>query len=357
LGGYDQARVAGDFKSFEVDPELKSPFLQVKGLDWKESDQDTVNLMPDYTEYIWALPEPYSSWLQVPEDTYNKFVEAANSSGDVVYNSTTNSYQYYSIPDGEFVITLNNGMKTTIPAQDLLFHPWDYNDDGSIQVLNNSYYEALLWWANDPNSALSLGQPFMKQKLFVADWDAGKFYMADAMKDKQVATNIQSLCAPTTGVPPPPPPPPHPDPGPNVAAIAGGVIGGVGGLAAIVLIVWFVRRKKKATQQAVPEVSEPSDRTSSLPPKYAVASAYPASEPSVRYRSPPPQEMASPPQSPTPQMASYAQSKTTSEGSSSGYWSHQPVGPTNYVQNGISSVSGPLEMPTNYDERSSISKY
>lgn len=360
LGGYDEARVAGEFTAFEVHDELKRPYLQITGIEWARSEQDSVSLMPNDTKSLWALPEPYTPYLYVPEDSYFKFVELANSSGDVIfdsYDSDVSLYRFYSVPEGEVIITLNNGMATTILLQDLFYYPYNYNEDGVMQILNDSYYMSLLWPDDSSNGALYLGRPFMDQKMFVADWDAGKFYMADAVKDEQTDTNIKSLCTPSATSTPP-----RPDSGPDIPAIAGGIAGGVGGLLVIGLVAWFVlKRKKKAKQQAMPEVSESSNQVSSPPPKYASAGTYPVSEAPGRYASPPPQhmppqEMASPPRSPPPQVASYMQSPMISQGTSPGHWSGQPADSTYHAGKGFTPTSGPLEMPTDYDDRFATSK-
>lgn len=357
LGGYDEARVAGEFTAFEVHDELKRPYLQITDIEWARSEQDFVSLMPNDTKSLWALPEPYTPYLYVPEDSYFKFVELANSSGDVIFD------RFYSVPDGEVIITLNNGMETTIPLQDLFYHPYEYDEDGVYQILNDSYHLSMLWPDERTNGPLYLGRPFMDQKMFVADWDAGKFYMADAVKDEQAATNIKSLCTPAAiTTPRTTTTPPRPTSGSDIPAIAGGVAGGVGGLLVIGLVAWFMlKRKKKAKQQAIPEVSEPSNRVSSPPPKYPTAGTYPISEAPERYASPPPQhmspqEMASPPRSPPPQAASHMQSPMISQGTSSGHWSGQPAEPMYNAGNGFTPTSGPLEMPADYDERSATSK-
>ena len=359
LGGYDEARVAGEFTVFEVDKELKRPFLEVTGISWERTNQDRIDLMPNSSRSMWALPEPVSYYLDVPEESYYKFVDAANFSGDAIYNSTSGNYQFPSVPDGELVITLNNGMKTTISAEELFLHPQKYSSSGVMQVTNDSYYLDRLWPKDNPSSTLFLGLPFMSQKVFVADWDAGKFYMADAVKEEQTTTTVRPLCTSTTTVPtsPPPTPPLDSGRGPNVPAIVGGVVGGVGGLLVIGSIAWFMlRKKKKPAQQATPEVCEPHYRVSSPPPKYATSAVYPLSEPrETNYTPPlqrmPPQEMASPPHSPAPQVASYMQSPTRSEVASSDYWIDHPVSPANHGDNRFTALSGPLEMPVNYDER------
>ncbi|KAK5094872.1 hypothetical protein LTR70_003814 [Exophiala xenobiotica] len=366
LGGYDEARVAGEFTAFEVNDERKRPYLQITGIEWARSKQDSVNLMPNNTKSLWALPEPYTSSFYVPEDSYFKFVELANSSGDVTFDRYYNDvslYRFYSVPEGEVIITLNNGMETTIPLQDLFYHPYNYTEDGIMQTLNDSYYLSLLWPDQSSNGLLYLGQPFMDQKMFVADWDAGKFYMADVVRDELAATNIKLLCTPPTiTTPRTTATPPRPDSGPDIPAIAGGVAGGVGGLLVIGLVAWFMlKRKKKAKQQAIPEMSESSNRVSAPPPKYATAGTYPISEAPERCASPPPQhmppqEMASPPRSPPPQVASHMQSPMISQGPSSGHWSGQPADPSYNAPSGFTPTSGPLEMPADYDERSATSK-
>jgi len=347
LGGYDEARVAGEFTAFDVDQETKSPYVQVTGIAWETINQDSIDLMPNASQAVWALPEPRNYYVGVPGESYLKFLDATNSSGKVIYNSTSGWVNFPTIPDGDFVVTLNNGMKTTIPAKDLFLHPQDYDSNGVMQNSNDSYYVDRLMPQINPSSALYLGLPFMNQKMFVADWDAGKFYMADAVKDEQTTTNVRPLCTSSTTVPPSPPPSPspHPDSGPNIPAIAGGVGGGVGGLILIGLIAWFVLRKKKnAQEQATPEVSEPPYQVSSPPPKYATSSVHPVSDPRESYFSPPPQhippqEMASPLHSPPQQVAS------------PDYWNNHPAGPGNHREKRVAAISGPLEMPADYDER------
>ncbi|KAK5077661.1 hypothetical protein LTR70_009541 [Exophiala xenobiotica] len=395
IGGYDEDRVAGEFTSFDTNEQLGvGPYVEITGMDWESSTGNITNLMPNNTRSMRATLEPAYHWLEMPNESYLKFAAATNST---FYNETSGFYQYYQWPEGNLTITLSNGLRTTIPQTDLFEYPTYFNDRGYLEVLNKTYLHTSVTWTgplDDLNSVaypLWLGQPFMTQKLLVTDWDGGTFYLADAIRTdlgpgarslKPLCTGGVSPSATPTTLPPLPSATSNSDNGKgsdddgepnnstNVGAIAGGVVGGVAGLAIIgILAFCLVRRRKKQRrvsegqqQQYFPEVAEAPYRNelSSPPPKYISGGVYEADnattpDPSQRYASSLAQTGGTQnPSSPRSELGTTSPSPWDGEHASgrAGLATEMSTRQHGMLSgNKFSATSGPLEMPENYDER------
>lgn len=367
LGGYDEARVDGAFQQFEVDKDTKDLYVQITKMEFKNSTK-TSDLMGGVSR-IWAYIEPYAEVVTLPKASYNSWINATMGQ----YSNVSSRYEWPSIPDGDLIITFNNGHKTTIPAEDLFRRPTAYNAEGTLTVTNTTKYYQRVSQKSDKTDMI-LGMPFLTQKILVTDWDKGTFSLANAIKTKMSNSerDIKPLCLPA-GEPIPASPGPTPEPKrSNVAAIAGGVGGGVGGLLVIGLIAFFVLRKRKnqrkaqAEAQAVRAVSETQQYPAGDPPKYPSVGVYetgqagaPMNAAAPVYAAQPISELQSPqPTSPQTMHAqpSWRESRTdgyndnstvvnsTTSGSERNYNSRSPLD-SSY----IGATSGPLELPSSHE--------
>jgi len=385
LGGYDQDRVGSAFTTYDVGWRSASGtpipmHLEVTGLDWEFSAGNSTNLFPNDTTTLDVSLEPYVDYVELPYDSFAIFSNYYN----VSYNYTTGSYVFNDWPTGNLIITLKDGSKTTIPSDDLFDWPVGYDDRGYLEYTNYTYYTSKVSTGyGTGGSYLYFGQPFLSQKVIVADFEAGKYHIADAVKQDlgPGARNLQPLC--TGGTPIPNGTVPtnstivhEPKKKTNVAAIAGGVGGGVGGLLIIAGIIFFlVRRKKKQNREDVPylpeviHASETPYRGSTVspaPPKYMKSGVYETvkqdyAEPQ-RFSSPPPQTIRL-----TPGVSSMGTPR--SDGARTSTWGGSTPGNRRSVAglsstdhnsqyemsagNRFAATSGPIEMPSEYeyDER------
>lgn len=379
LGGYDDDRRGSAFIEMPVE-DHQPLYIEVTGLDWEHSSGKVTDLMPNDTARMIGALEPFFDWIDLPFESYSTFHDITNGT----YNYTLGRYIYEKKPTGTLIVTLSNGMKTTIPSDDLFDYPEAYDEKGRLGSTTYDYQEAKVYSSlTYPEGVLWFGQPFLTQKLLVTDFENGRYFLADAVKQDlgSGARNLKPLC--TGG--PPPAGETYTDPAilgtpkkkMNVAAIAGGVGGGIGGLLVIALIAFFVLRRRKQKNQAaaqrvpyLPEVTqtqtEPPCRGSTMspPPKYMTSGVYETGiseqQQPQRYQSPPPHqshlhpvssELASP-RSDTGTASQWGGSdnRTSQAGvSASGNDSKYEMS----SENRFTAVSGPFEMPNEYgyDER------
>ena len=345
-------------------------YLDIQGLEWEFNAGNSTDLMPNDTTTLGATLDPFFDYIGLPYDSMAIIVSAYNAT----WNYTAGRYMFDTWPDGNLIVTLADGSRTVIPSDDLFDWPRQYDDRGYLGFTPDMYYTPKIMETSyyTAGSYLWFGQPFLTQKVIVADFDNGKYHIADAVKQDlgTTASNVKPLCTggPASTSPPPlPPPPVVKKKSTNVAAIAGGVAGGVGGFLIVALIAFFVlrRRKQKKVQQQVPYLaevtqiqSEPSYRGSTMspPPKYMTGRAYETgsdSQQQQRYQSPPPQ----------PTQFNLAGSEIASPKSDSGTISQWGGSDKKMSQAGVSgndskyemssdnrftATSGPIEMPSAY---------
>lgn len=366
-------------------------YLEVTGLEWEFSAGNLTDLMPNDTTKLDVTLEPFRDYITLPYDSMALIVEAYNAT----YNYTAERYMFDDWPTGNLVVTLAGGEKTVVPAEDLFDWPVQYDSRGYLEYTPDYYYTPKLRSTSYYTGGyyLTFGQPFLTQKVIVADFENGKYHIADAVKQDlgSGARNLKPLCTGgatfSNGSTTPSPTPLPPKDKVNVAAIAGGVGGGVGGLLVIALIAFFVLRRRKQKKQAgsqqqvpyLPEVTqtqvEPPYRgqTMSPPPKYMTSGVYETGvseqqqqqqqpQQPYRYQSPPPQqaylspggsELASP-RSENGTMSQWGGSGTdTVTGISADPRLSQVGGSDSKYEmsseNRFTATSGPFEMPHEYD--------
>lgn len=318
LGGYDEARVGSDFATYKTEERYNgawpaTTYLEIKGLEWEYNPGNSTNLMPSDATTIGATLEPYWDAVYLPTASMDIIAESFEST----YNSTIGTYMFEDFPVGNLIVTLVDDTRTIIPADDLFDYPTYYDDQGTETYSYSDDYSYLyaskIFDTSDyaGDYLLTLGLPFLSQKVIVADFDNGEYHMADAVKHDlgSGARSLKPLC--TGGAlagssnKTEPIDPKLVKKSTNVGAIAGGVVGSVAGLIIIALIAFFVLRRRKQKQSAedqqqipyLPEVTqtqyEPPHRGSTIspPPKYMTSRVCESgvdSQQPQRHRSPPP---------------------------------------------------------------------
>ncbi|KAL2811957.1 hypothetical protein BJX63DRAFT_263887 [Aspergillus granulosus] len=121
-------------------------------------------------------------------------------------------------------------------------------------------WSATMAWCMDPDNPTTLYRSFVGTQLTLVPVDDG--FTTDDLDDitttSTTATTTSSSTFITTTTTEPDPahtvdPEPEDD-GPNVGAIAGGVVGGVAGLALILLAAWFILRRQKKKNAELREI-------------------------------------------------------------------------------------------------------
>jgi hypothetical protein len=281
IGGYDAARVDGDFVEFPIkqwNPQQTCP-LQVTITDIAYSGQ---SLFANSTETIVACVEPSTQRNVFTQDITFAFANATGQNSSFYKGMT---YPASNPPTGNMTITLNNNYTTTIPSNELFNLLRGSDPNGRYAVINNTVVEAGVGDNRkaDPNTIVpTLGGLFLTFNYLIVDYDQSTFKLAPAVKSSVSvgSPNLKTLCTPTAS----------PKSGSvalvtcivkpllseralisgfnrssHAGAIAGGVVGGVVGLAAIaVLAIIFYRRHHKKQDERKPSFA-PSELQNTEP--------------------------------------------------------------------------------------------
>lgn len=250
FGGYDQARVGSDFVAVDPNQDM------IIGLEWQHADNITTNLMPnDVTELSFTF-ETANDYLLLPTESSTLFRKTLD--GTLMDDGSENDFAYDAIPPGQLVVTLSNGNKTLIPATDLFQNPQWYNDEGSMTITNSSIFmDKIVSDADNASMSVLLGEPFLTQYVLVVDFANDAYYLADAVQ-KDLGTgaqDLQYLCTDDSEAEA------QRHRKKKIAAIAGGVVGGVVALAIIAALAFVLRQRRQ--KQVARSKSGATDPTSS----------------------------------------------------------------------------------------------
>lgn len=153
-----------------------------------ESNGASTSVMPNGTRSLAAAIDPYYSALNLPAESILAFLNATGTywtkDGYGLYNSS-------APPVGNLIITLSDGQRTTIPAEDLYQFPAGFNEQGVAEAVSKTT-QILLMTEKIEGVPNRLGLPFLTQKYFVSDYDQDAFYMAVADKSFS-GTSARSL--------------------------------------------------------------------------------------------------------------------------------------------------------------------
>lgn len=283
LGGYGDRYYTGKLITAPPRRPWLRPQYNVSGLVW-QTQNTTLDLIAasgiNMTEGFQADIDPYFLDIVLPDAMFWAFGNATNASFTSMYNVPYLTYNASNIPAGNLVVTLDNGLKTTIPNH-ALFDPPAY-DNAVFEGLRNGSadpaYALILnfgaggpGFANVTNVAL-FGMPYAAFVYIVRDYERHLDSIANADPNAfpdGPNTIICPLATPNSSnssnssIPANLSKHNHHSPS-HVGAIAGGVIGGVIGVAALLGLAWFVfaihkRKKKRAAAQSGRTTTKPAE--------------------------------------------------------------------------------------------------
>ncbi|KIW13513.1 hypothetical protein PV08_08701 [Exophiala spinifera] len=271
VGGYDNARVAGDF--FTDVSTLECPVcLQIQDLSWA-TENGTIGLTNATTNNFQVSLNPISNSIQIPQELFKAFGIATNGTYDQQLETYT--YAGLSPPVGNLSFTIKGGYKTSIPANELFRFHGEYNSEGELVIANDTYQQAFVYsYTNQDTSDLhytyTWGLPFLTMNYLILDVEQQQFRLSEAIRQdfgKEGGVFPRKLCSD---------PPVGPGGGgdgggdgggTNIGAIVGGVVGGVAGLSLLVLGVfclWRLRRRRSSSTRGTS-----TRRVPALPMTYA----------------------------------------------------------------------------------------
>lgn len=264
IGGYDPARVAGNFTTFPLGNwTLQQPCplqVTVSSIMYNQPNGSTELLT---SENMVACIEPFQDHLTFTPDVVQNF---ANVTG---YNSSYGGLTYPTAqaPDGNLTITLENNYSTVVPNSELVALKRGSDQLGHYAIINSSIVETEIEYnaQSDPTTVQpTLGGIYLTFNYLVVDYESGQFQLAPAVQANQptISQAIKAICTQT------PTPTPSSSPIPkntssNTGAIVGGTIGGVAGLAIIGVLAFLLRRHRQRQRQhlAAESTIAPSERT------------------------------------------------------------------------------------------------
>ena len=260
IGGYEPARVAGDFTTFPLgDWSLQQPCplqITIRSILYNRPNGISESLT---SEDIIACVEPFHDHLTFTPAVAAKFANVTS------YNSSYPGLTYPTnkAPDGNLTIILENNYTTVIPNSELVTLKRGSDQFGHYAITNSSIVEAEIVYnaQSDPTTVQPiLGGTYLTFNYLVVDYESGQFQLAPAVQGDQ-ATGSQPLKAICTQTPIS-----NNKAGDNsrkIGAIAGGTIGGVVGLAVIGGLIYLLHRHRRPRQhpQGPESMIAPSDRT------------------------------------------------------------------------------------------------
>lgn len=249
VGGYSEQFYEGQLYSQQASPTWCPACFNVTGMRWQDSN-GSLDLLSSLSQRSFiATVDPYQPYLVLPADSFAAVQNRTQASIGTQYSVL--SYLTSDVPDGELVITLENGLETTVPNY-ALFDPPAY-DGGLLQSgrNNSEVYGLMTSWdlvtgvAGTDNVGI-LGVPYAAFTYIIRDYERNNVSIAKAANITAATFpgNFTTICSTNPAASSKTKGSGHSS---HAGAIAGGVIGGVVGLALICLAVWwfFFRNKKK----------------------------------------------------------------------------------------------------------------
>ncbi|KIW97373.1 uncharacterized protein Z519_02765 [Cladophialophora bantiana CBS 173.52] len=278
VGGYDTTRINGTLTTFTSQKQCEMCVI-ITSLVY-EDETGSTNLFSNSSESLQVNLQPSERSLNVPQNVWENFKTATNG----VYNDSYLTYPSTAVPTGNLVATLQNGYKTTIPAEELFYYPRNYNDDGQYTVIDNTYKIATLFNTTNDGYVLDWGIPYMTMNYIIADYKRSQFKMAPAIRTDFESQGggyaLQASCDPITSTTASATSSTavnsatatgsaastshDSSSNKNVGPIVGGVVGGVLGLILIVggLALLFYRSRRRRSAPGAPgEHGQPSMTT------------------------------------------------------------------------------------------------
>ncbi|KAF2177629.1 hypothetical protein K469DRAFT_356510 [Zopfia rhizophila CBS 207.26] len=242
IGGYDQARINGEFSTFPVG----LPLIRA-------GSDEIIACVEPATQRSVFTPEIATTFAQITGQNSTLYPKGMH-------------YNVSERPMGDMTITLSNGYQTTISNEEL-FTPLRGSDkNGRYAITNDSIVEAGVAdnRKNDPGDVTpTLGGLFLTFNYLVVDYAKGEFRLAPAVAatNDNVSPNPTTICTPSDSAAPAPIPTSSDKPGGskmNVGAIAGGTVGGLASVAILAGLGFLLfRRRRQAQKSATVEMPSP----------------------------------------------------------------------------------------------------
>ena len=259
IGGYDPARVAGDFATFPVGIwSLQQPCplqVTVRDVIYKRQNGASESLI---SENMVACIEPFHEHLTLTPAAVERFANVTN------YNSSYPGLTYPSAqaPDGDLTIVLENNYTTVIPNSELFTLKRGSDQLGHYAITNSSIVETPITYnaQSDPTTIQpTLSGIYLTFNYLVVDYESGQFQLAPAVQGNQPtgSESLEAICTQT---------PASHNGSTKTGAIVGGTVGGVIGVAVIGLLVFLLRRYRRRQRHPYPPAPE-----STIAPSYRTA--------------------------------------------------------------------------------------
>lgn len=256
VGGYDASRIAEKLTTFPLGTwtnQQPCPLqVTVSEILYSATDGFNYSLFQTASDGVTGCIEPQQQRFTFLPSMVKRFASLT------AYNSSYPGLVFPTDfrPSGTLQIKLDNGYTTTIP-NDHLFTPKRGSDqNGQYVVTNSSILETGIAYNVDDADAdvqLILGGLFLTYNYLVVDYDNNEFQMAPTVQgDQGSGAEIATVCKPTPSTTGPVSRQTHTsgtDGTSRAAAIGGGTVGGVVGLAAIAASWYFLARKRRRGRQ------------------------------------------------------------------------------------------------------------
>ena len=252
VGGYDPARVAGNFTTFPLGNwslQQACPLqVTVSSITYDHPNGSSDSLL---SENMIACVEPFQDRFTFTPYVASRFANITN------YNSsyTNLTYPTSNAPDGSITITLDNNYTTVIPNSELVTLHRGSDQSGRYAITNSSIVDTAIESNANSNPATVqplLGGMYLTFNYLLVDYESGQFQMAPAVPGTHISNpqSLKTICTPTPSpsqsASPAPIASPAPSKSSHTGAIAGGTVGGVAGLAIIgAFIFLFLRHQRR----------------------------------------------------------------------------------------------------------------
>lgn len=276
VGGYDSARVGGDWVTFDSISTCTT-CLQIRDMEWITDNDNKTSIFAGTQEALQVSLNPYGDLLSVPQGVYENFGRATGG----VYDPNHNGFSWVradgGAPNGTLRVTLQNGYETDIPHTEIFTRPRGYNTtNGAYVVMNQTVDTTLMQNVTSSSGVPMFGMPFLSMNYMIMDVEERQFRLAPAIRQNFASQGggvierklCEGLADPTesAALPGSTAEPGNEDSTPEVTssggtpvgAIVGGVVGGIGGLALLALAIFFFLRRRRRASEAAAGPGEPS---------------------------------------------------------------------------------------------------